>query len=85
MKLNLTATLFAITLSLSVFSQDNNTDIPQNYEDSLTLAKTMVDKMDKTKLVKQREHLVYLSKENSYKGYTELLVYIEERIKTLSK
>lgn len=84
MKLNLTATLFSITLSLSVFSQDNNpTSIPQNYDDSLTLAKTMVDKLEMVDLVRQREHFLYLSRKESYKLYQEIFLYIDERIKTL--
>lgn len=60
-------------------------ETPQNYSDSLTLAKEMIDKLDMTMLVKQHEHFLYLSRKESYKLYKEIYLYIEERIKIVSK
>lgn len=58
--------------------------IPQNYQDSLALAKEKIDILDMSNLVKQQERFIYLSRTTSYNLFDEISLYINNRIKTLN-
>ena len=57
---------------------------PQNYSDTLILAKQIINELDYFNLKKQEERFIYLSRTKSYKLYPELLSYIQTRINTLN-
>jgi hypothetical protein len=59
------------------FSQINS--IPQNYEDSLNLAKSMIDQLGFTDLSKQRERFTFLNRTQPSRINQEILIYIEEK------
>jgi len=64
-------------LSSYSFSQINS--IPQNYEDSLSLAKSMIDQLGFTDLSKQRERFTFLNRTQPSRINQEILIYIEEK------
>ncbi len=59
--------------------------MPSNYKDSLSLAFNMIDKMEMSDLTRQRERFIYKVRIESYSLNSEILAYIEKRIKLLSK
>jgi ABC-type transport system substrate-binding protein len=72
--------VLGITLFSSYsFSQINS--VPQNYQDSLNLAKSLIDQLGYTDLSKQRERFTYLNREQPSQINKEILIYIEEKYK----
>ncbi|MEY3236002.1 MAG: hypothetical protein RI883_103 [Bacteroidota bacterium] len=77
----ITTILLFVFATTFTFSQTNNS--PQNYTDSLQLAKSMVDLLSPAELTKQRERFIYLNRTQPSKINKDVLVYIEEKYKNL--
>lgn len=79
---HLTSLVFVGMFSLFGYSQEK---MPQNYSDSLSYAKELINKLEHNTLIKQHEHFLFLSRTTSYKLYDEIFAYIDERIKMEKK
>lgn len=58
---------------------------PQNFADSLKLAKEMIDEMSIVQLSQQKERFTYLNRTQPSRINSEVLLYIDEKIKSLKK
>lgn len=81
----LLSTFFVGLISFSQEARQENYQVPTNYQDSLSLAFEMIDDLDMSNLTKQKERFTYKVRIESYQLNVQILAYIEERIKTLSK
>ena len=81
--------LFLLLFSYSpLYSQEQEitqAELPTNYEDSLTLAFKMIDELEMSDLIRQKERFTYKVRIESYQLNAEILAYIEKRINLLSK
>jgi hypothetical protein len=82
MKLLFTCVAFLLSTHCS-FSQENQ--LPQNYNDSLSLAKSMIDQLSPSEIMKQREKFIYLNRTQPSKINSDVLIYLDEKYKLLSK
>lgn len=77
-------TLLGIVLMLFVnitLAQENQA--PQNYEDSIALAKSIIDTLSISDLTKQKERFLFKTRrEPGNKINQEILLYIEEKLKS---
>lgn len=77
---------FILSLILfTEFSFSQNLSSPQNFDDSLNLAKQLIDKMSDSEIVKQRERFIYLNRTQPSRINKEVLIYTEEKFKNLKK
>lgn len=65
------------------FSQE--VKIPQNYSDSLALAKSMLDQLAPSEISKQRERFIYLNRTQPSKINEDILIYLNEKFKSITK
>lgn len=73
-----TLLLIGICLNTVLFSQ--TTESPKNYDDSLKLAKSMIDQLSQEDLLKQRERFMYLNNKQPSKINKAVFLYIEEKL-----
>lgn len=77
---------FICGLSLfTTLSYSQVTPNPQTFEDSLNLAKQMIDQMSDFEIIKQRERFVYLNRTQPSRINKEVLIYIEDKFKKIKR
>jgi|GEM_PF-2575099 len=67
------------------YSYSQEVKIPQNYSDSLTLAKSMIDQLAPSEISKQRERFIYLNRTQPSKINEDILVYLNDKFKSITK
>lgn len=73
--------LIGICLNTILFAQ--TTETPKNHDDSLKLAKSIIDTLSISDLTKQKERFTYKTrKEPNNIINKEILLYIDEKLKT---